>query len=289
MDTTTFSKKPVLEPSGMLQEAVEEVRTRLGDSLNDITVERAVFGLFFSGVKLSTGQGGLCFTPVKEMPEAVCCPSSAKAMPLSGRLKGRPVTEYLDDIFCGNILRRTLGIAALNALSLAIQEQDTNPGYELLSGVDAFDELDVTRYKKTVVVGALVPMLKKLIAANANFHVLEQDPRTLKERELPYYAPANQAYRYVPDADLLVITGVTILNDTLPRLLAMAKPGAEILVTGPTASMVPEPFFQKGVTMLGGIQVTKPDELLDIISEGGSGYHFFGKYAERTVIRKKEG
>lgn len=289
MDTTTFSKKPVLEPSGMLQEAVEEVRTRLGDSLNDITVERAVFGLFFSGVKLSTGQGGLCFTPVKEMPEAVCCPSSAKAMPLSGRLKGRPVTEYLDDIFCGNILRRTLGIAALNALSLAVQEQDTNPGYELLSGVDAFDELDVTRYKKTVVVGALVPMLKKLIAANANFHVLEQDPRTLKERELPYYAPANQAYRYVPDADLLVITGVTILNDTLPRLLAMAKPGAEILVTGPTASMVPEPFFQKGVTMLGGIQVTKPDELLDIISEGGSGYHFFGKYAERTVIRKKEG
>ncbi len=289
MDTTTFSQKPIPEPSGMLREAVEEVRTRLGDSLNDITVERAVFGLFFSGVKLSTGQGGLCFTPVKEMPEAVCCPSSAKAMPLSGRLKGRPVTEYLADIFCGNILRRTLGIAALNALSLAVQEQDRNSGYELLSGVDAFDELDVTRYKKTVVVGALVPMLKKLIAANADFHVLEQDPRTLKERELPYYAPANQAYRYVPDADLLVITGVTILNDTLPGLLAMTKPGAEILITGPTASMVPEPFFQKGVTMLGGIQVTKPDELLDIISEGGSGYHFFGKYAERTVIRKKEG
>ena len=213
---------------------------------------------------------------------------SEKAMPLSGRLKGRPVTEYLDDIFCGNILRRTLGIAALNALSLAVQEQDRNSGYELLSGVDAFDELDVTRYKKTVVVGALVPMLKKLIAANADFHVLEQDPRTLKERELPYYAPANQACRYVPDADLLVITGVTILNDTLPGLLAMAKPGAEILITGPTASMVPEPFFRKGVTMLGGIQVTKPDELLDIISEGGSGYHFFGKYAERTVIRNKE-
>lgn len=288
MDTTTFSQKPIPEPSGMLREAVEEVRTRLGDSLNDITVERAVFGLFFSGIKLSTGQGGLCFTPVKGMPEAVCCPSSAKAMPLSGRLKGRPVTEYLDDIFCGNILRRTLGIAALNALSLAVQEQDRNSGYELLSGVDAFDELDVTRYKKTIVVGALVPMLKKLIAANADFHVLEQDPRTLKERELPYYAPANQAYRYVPDADLLVITGVTILNDTLPGLLAMAKPGAEILITGPTASMVPEPFFRKGVTMLGGIQVTKPDELLDIISEGGSGYHFFGKYAERTVIRKKE-
>ena len=39
--------------------------------------------------------------------------------------------------------------------------------------------------------------------------------------------------------------------------------------------------------MLGGIQVTNADELLDIISEAGSGYHFFGKSAERTVIRKK--
>lgn len=275
-----------IQPS-MLKEAVEEVCEKLGDSIKDITVERAVFGLFFSGVKLSTGHGGLCFTPVKEMPEAVCCPSSAKAMPLSGRLKGRPVMEYLNDIFCGNILRRTLGIAALNALSLAVQEKEEDPDYELIQGADAFDELDVTKYKKTVVIGALVPMLKKLIAADADFHVLEQDPRTLKEREMPYYAPADQANVYVPDADLLVITGVTILNDTLPGILAMTKPGAEILVTGPTASMVPGPFFKKGVTMLGGIQVTKADELLDIISEGGSGYHFFGKYADRTVIRKK--
>ena len=65
----------------------------------------------------------------------------------------------------------------------------------------------------------------------------------------------------------------------------MAKPGAEIVVTGPTASMLPDSFFRRGVTTLGGILVTKPDELLDIISEGGSGYHFFGKSAERLIIR----
>lgn len=269
----------------ILREAVAQVEQQL--ELDKITVERAVFDLFFSGVKLSTGHGGLCFTPVKEMPEAMCCPSSARAMPLSGRLRGRPVREYLDDIFGENILRRTLGIAALNALSVAAWEQSPPQDYEILMGVDAFDELDAARYPKTVVVGALVPMLKKLMAAGADFHVLEQDPRTLKEREMPYYLPPERAAECVPEADLLVITGVTILNNTLPGLLQMAKPGAEILITGPTASMLPEAFFARGVTMLGGIQVTKPDELLNIISEGGSGYHFFGRYAERTVIRKK--
>ncbi len=271
----------------ILQESVALVRERLGAKLDAITIERAVFGLFFSGVKLSTGQGGLCFTPIKEMPAAVCCPSSAAAMPLSGRLRGRGAQKYLEDVFCDNILRKALGIATLNALSSLLWELEPPTEYAIELGKDSFDELDVTQYEKTVVIGALVPMLKKLIAAGKDFRVLEKDSRTLKERELPYYAPAEAAPDFVPEADLLVITGVTILNDTLPAILAMAKPGAEILVTGPTASMLPEPLFSKGVTITGGIVVTKADAVLDIISEGGSGYHFFGKSAERTVLRKQ--
>ena len=268
-----------------LKECITEIEKAV--DLDSITVERAVFGLFFSGVKLSTGHGGLCFTPVKEIPEAVCCPSSAKAMPFSGKLRGRGVRAYLEDIFSENILRRTLGIATLNALSTLVWDKTEHPEYELLLGADAFDEIDVKKYRKTVVVGALVPIIRKLMQENADFHILEKDSRTLKEREMPYYLPPERAGECVPEADLLVITGVTILNDTWPGLLAMAKKDAEILVVGPTASMLPDCLFSKGVTMLGGIQVTKADALLDIISEGGSGYHFFGKYAERTVLRRR--
>ncbi|MGL6220913.1 MAG: Rossmann-like domain-containing protein, partial [Lacrimispora sphenoides] len=57
---------------------------------------------------------------------------------------------------------------------------------------------------------------------------------------------------------------------------------------GPTASMLPDSFFQRGVTTMGGVLVTKPDEVLDIISEGGSGYHFFGRSAERLIINKTD-
>lgn len=67
----------------------------------------------------------------------------------------------------------------------------------------------------------------------------------------------------------------------------LLQESADILVTGPTAGMIPDVFFKRGVTVMGGILVTKPDELLDVISEGGSGYHFFGKSAERTVIYNK--
>lgn len=268
----------------LLEETSKIIQKYFGTRLDEIVVERAVFGLFFSGVKLSTGNGGLCFTPVKEIPEAVCCPSSAKAMPLSGKLKGRSVKSYLDDLSSENILRKTLAIATLNALSSCFWEENKEPGYKIKIGTDAFDVMEIPHGRKTVVVGALVPMLRKLIAANEDFTVIEMDSRTLKGKELEHYAPPKDSHLYIPKADLNVITGVTILNDTLPELLSLCKADAQVLVTGPTAGMIPDVFFDKGVTVMGGIMVTKPDELLDIISEGGSGYHIFGKSAERIVI-----
>ena len=272
----------------ILKETVGMIVDAFGSDLEMITIERAVFGLFFSGVKLSTGHGGVCYTPVKEMPEAVCCPSSARAMPLSGRLKGRTAAEYLEYIFDKNILKRTLGIAALNALSTLYWQLKPPTDYTIQYGYNAFDDVDPRRYDYSVVVGALVPMLKKLISADADFTVMEMDSRTLKGKELDHYLPPSEADKCVPKADLMVITGVTVLNDTLLGLLEKRKPGAEIIVTGPTVSMLPDAFFKRGVTSLGGIVVTKADELLDLLCEGGSGYHFFGKYAEQTVVRPKQ-
>lgn len=272
----------------LLEETVAHVKNILGEKINDLTIERAVFGLFFTGVKLSDGQGGLCFTPVKEMPQAVCCPSSARAMPLSGRLTKRSIEETLADLESDNILRKTLTIATLNALSASCwtSGEAKRAGYILELDKNTFDEVTIPAEGKTVVVGALVPILKRLIKSHADFTVLEMDKRTLKGAELDHYAPPEDAHLYIPEADLVVITGVTVLNDTLPNLLQLVKPGAQVVVTGPTASMLPNSFFKRGVTMMGGVLVTKPDEVLDCISEGGSGYHFFGRSAKRLVIRK---
>jgi uncharacterized protein (DUF4213/DUF364 family) len=249
----------------ILEKTIFRVIELYGGQFDQIKVTRAVLGLFFSGVKLSTGHGGLCFTPIKEIPEAVCCPSSAKAMPLSGKLAGRGVQEYLNDIFGRSILKRTLGIAVLNALSTAYldlpegenYESADGQKYEILKGQDAFDLLEFKPGQQTVVVGALVPILKRLLKENQDFTVLEMDSRTLKGAELDHYAPAAEAPQYIPGADLLVITGATILNNSLEGLLAMIKKDARVLITGPTVSMLPDAFFEKGVTMLGGVIVTK--------------------------------
>ncbi len=49
----------------ILTEAAHLVEEKLGDDFRKLTVERLVVGLFFTGVKLSNGAGGVCFTPIK--------------------------------------------------------------------------------------------------------------------------------------------------------------------------------------------------------------------------------
>jgi uncharacterized protein (DUF4213/DUF364 family) len=92
-------------------------------------------------------------------------------MPLSGRLTGRCVKEYLEYIYSDNILKKTLGIAALNALSASCWDSMPEKDYVIESGKDAFDDIEIDTSKNAVVVGALAPVIKKLIAGNVEFHI----------------------------------------------------------------------------------------------------------------------
>jgi uncharacterized protein (DUF4213/DUF364 family) len=170
---------PVLQ-DGILAETVAAVTDILGAELDDITVERATIGLFFTGVKLSTGHAGACATPIKSIPEAVCCPSSAMAMPFPGKLKGKPARDIIREAFSDHGIRRGVGIATVNALAELCWERRPHPLFELRRGVDAFDANSFRSGDQTVVVGAFVPFLKELKRRKQPFLVLEKDPETLK-------------------------------------------------------------------------------------------------------------
>jgi uncharacterized protein (DUF4213/DUF364 family) len=103
---------------------------------------------------------------------------------------------------------------------------------------------------------------------------------------MDHFIPADQSEETIAAADVLIITGVTLVNHTLEPILKAARPDAEIAVIGPTASMLPEALFAHGARVVGGVWVKKPDELLDVLAAGGSGYHFFDQLAPRIVIEK---
>jgi uncharacterized protein (DUF4213/DUF364 family) len=273
--------------SPILVETVAAVTDILGADLDDIAVERAVIGLFFTGVKLTTGHAGACATPIKSIPEAVCCPSSAMAMPFPGKMKGKPARDAIKEAFSDHGIRRGVGIATVNALAELCWERRPHPLFELRHGIDAFDANSFHPGDQTVVVGAFVPFLKELKRRKQPFLVLEKDPDTLKAEELPFYRPAETASEVVPQADVLLVTGTTLLNDTLEDLLSWARPEARVTVVGPTVGLMPDAFLKRGADILGGVSITQPDDFLELLAEGGSGYHFFGRVAEKIVLVRR--
>jgi uncharacterized protein len=271
----------------ILRETLAAISKILGSELDGLTVKRAVVGLFFTGVKLSNGVAGACATPIKTIPEAVCCPSSAMAMPFPGKLPGRPAFDLAKEALGDHGIRRAAGIAAMNALADTCWRRRPHPEIELRLGVDAFDATEMRPGDKVVVVGAFVPFLRELKRRGQPFLVLERDPATLKAEELPFFRPAEQAGSVVPDADVLLITGTTLINDTLEELLRLAKPAARVTMVGPTVSLLPDAFLRRGADILGTVRITAPDDFLETLAEGGSGYHFLGRSAQKVVLVRR--
>ncbi len=76
----------------------------------------------------------------------------------------------------------------------------------------------------------------------------------------------------VPSADVVLITGTTLLNNTLANLLALCRKDTRVVMVGRSVGLLPDAFLHRGV---------------DVLAEGGSGYHFFGRSAEKVVLVRK--
>ncbi len=278
------------EKGSILAETKNRLIERYGDHLSYLTLERVVIGIFYTGVKLSDGSSGICFTPIKAIPESVCCPSSARAMPRAGRLKGMHVTETFPYLVESAPIKRAIAIATLNALSEGIWRDNPDEGegsYRIVEGDEILAGINLQEVKKAVVVGALIPVIKTLKEHGIPYRIAELDIRTLKAEELPFFVSHEDLQDELAGADLVIISGTTLINDTLESILRQCNRAATIMIIGPTATMLPESFFLRNVSMLAGNRVIDPDEILDVLVEGGSGYHFYGHSSQKVIIQRE--
>jgi uncharacterized protein len=116
-------------PDGILNETIASVTEILRPDLDSIKVERAVIGLFFTGVKLTTGTAGTCATPRDAVPGDICCPISAHRVAFQ-RIAGRPAAELMQGALAENGLTCAIGIATLNALAELCWRRRPHPGVE---------------------------------------------------------------------------------------------------------------------------------------------------------------
>lgn len=275
------------KPDQILNETLALLMKKLPLPLSGITLEKVVVGVFFTGVKLSNGYGGICFTPVDLIPQAVCCTTAASAMPYCGRMQGLSLDKALSHISSPAPLVRAVMISIINALSSWYFDCCMDGSITIEYDKDAFDLMDeIDPALPVVVVGALWPVIHRLRERGAAYRILEMNRDALRVEELPFYVPPGEQDNVLSAAGAVVMTGATLVTSTTEHLLTRIPAGIPVIIGGPTVSMIPDILFARGVTAIGGDIVTDPDRLLTTIMQGGSGYHFFGASARKILIRR---
>ena len=168
-----------------------------------------------------------------------------------GKLRGKPALELAGYAKSDHLLEASIGMAAINSL-IDIDETKCAPE-------NAFDVLaEKGRGKNIVVVGHFpwIPMLKEVAK---NLWVIEQRPRGDD-------LPAEAAKDVLPQADVVGVTGTSLINHTFEGLMKLCK-GSFVVMVGPTSPLSPV-LFDYGADVISGIKVVEPEKMLACITEG---------------------
>jgi uncharacterized protein len=249
-----------------------------------LSVSDVRIGVFYTAARLSSGEVGVAFTP-RGLDDTVCCPKSAASAPPAGRMAGQSAWTLAEYAFSSIALRRSVGVAVLNALSAMAITRCGVPDGRAIAGCDALAAAEIGRDDRVAMVGAFVPFIKNLRGRVADLAVIDKHREALKPDELPLWKSPEQAGETLARADVVIMSGSALVEGDIDDLLEASSRARSKILAGPTASPWPPPFFAHGVDILGGIRVLDGRQILTIVSEGGSGYFFEGAAEKVSIVR----
>jgi uncharacterized protein (DUF4213/DUF364 family) len=191
----------------------------------DLIVEDCLVGLHWTLVRSLTS--GLAMTTAGEE----CC-SGCGAETELGSIAGMPVRKLAEQIKSWDFFKASLGMAAINSILNTQERAELVDGRKLNEQQegDAFEFFaELMRGKKVAVVGHF-PMLSKY-SDICQLSILERRPQ-------PGDYPDSACEVLLPQQDIVFITGVTMTNKTLPRLLQLSK-DAYVVMVGPSVPLAP--------------------------------------------------
>lgn len=200
------------------------------------------------------------------------------SLPQAGRYSAMSLRDLAALSKSWNFYEAALGLAALNAAfnGPATVAAAFGTPLDKIESANCFHYLrEDFRGKKVTVVGHFRDLepLKEI----CELTILERKPQA---GDLP-----DPACEYVlPGQDIVVITAVTLINKTLPRLLQLAE-GARIVLTGPTTPLTPI-LFDFGVEMLAGLVVEDDAHVLRTVREGGQ-HQLFDSGSRMVTLQRR--
>jgi uncharacterized protein (DUF4213/DUF364 family) len=182
-------------------------------------------------------------------------------VPHAGRIQehsGRELARWLSS---SSVLEAGIGMAAFNALL----EVDETACVEVNAA-----ELIVERGagKRVAIVGHF-PFIERVRQQAAECWVLELHPR-------PGDMPAEHASQILPQADVVALTGTSLINCTFDGLIQLCRPDAFVILLGASTPLSPV-LFEYKVDAVCGTRVVDVPAVLQAVSQGATFRQIPGK------------
>ncbi len=171
-----------------------------------------------------------------------------------GFLLDKPSRDLAQMVYSDSLLEAAIGMATINSLL----EVDL----ESCAEINAAEViLEKGEGKRVAIVGHF-PFLPRVREKAKALWVIEKNPREGDFNE-------TEADRFIPQADVVAITGTSLTNHTLPHLLELCNPKAFIIMLGDSVPLSPL-LFDYGVHALSGTRVMDTDLALRCVSQGAN-------------------
>ena len=178
-----------------------------------------------------------------------------------------------------NIFEKSLVVAILNAVSqYLLWNMGKYKNFKITYENIIEKVADMCKGCKAVVVGNMVPVVSRLKEMGIDVVVLERNPRFRGGAMADIFAP-----RIVPEAEVLIISGTTLINNSLDYILSLAERAKVIALVGPSSSVYPSDILG-GVTHMAGLKIEDMEKVAEIIKLGGGRWDF-SKYVREYIIQ----
>ena len=180
--------------------------------------------------------------------------SGKPQVPEAGSLIGKSTSALLASLNDDNSPRKSLAMATLNAL---IPHQPA----AWLNG-NAVDIISQQGEGKLVALVGHFPFVEILRSRLERVIVIDQNP--LEGDFSPDATP-----EFLPQADFIAMTSMTLLNGTFEELMNYRNPNASVMLLGPSTPLSPV-LFDHGVNWLSGSIVEDYEAVFQTASQGGN-------------------
>jgi uncharacterized protein (DUF4213/DUF364 family) len=184
----------------------------------------------------------------------------------AGDLQGKDVMELAAGLRSWEPIEAGLGLAALSSLIDAEGEK-----------LNVFDYIMTCAPGKTVTCIGRFPFFERMAQSAARAYLLEMDPQA---GELPPFA----AEEVIPESDLVILTGTSLINKTMERLLELSR-NSTAIVLGPSTPMS-DVLFDFGASVIAGIRVVDRERLFRSLAQGVKFYNKIDGIEPVTRFRK---